>query len=529
MDVAGQWREGVLYPRWAELSNWGFGEPRFIFYPPLSWTIGAMLGSLLPWNAVPGAYVWLVLIVAGMVMWRFARDSLSDAQSAAAAVFFTVNPYNLAMVYYRSDFAELLGVALLPLLLCAALRVMASDWRRVPHLAVVFAAIWLANAPEGVIATYSLALIFLISTLRQRRAQPLISGAIAMLTGFGLAAFYILPAAWERGWVQISQALGKNLRPVENFLFTHSSDAAFQLFNWKISAVALGTMLATALAVPFAIRRRHSLGRVWWMLLGLAIASSLAMLPLSAPLWRHLPELAFLQFPWRWLGPLSVAFAFFTAVAIFEIRPGRNRAMATLGILSALVVTGALIGATTWWNSDDAALIGAEIRSGHGYEGVDEYEPLGEDRYALPNATPDAEQPPVVPATPPVEIFDANSGKLAPAPADVKITVEKWAGERKLFGIEARLPVTLALRLVGYPSWEVQVDGRLARTGLAPETDQMLLPLTPGEHRVQIRFRRTPDRAAGDAISIFSAVGLLAFAWIQRKRGRKASIKVAGA
>ena len=45
-----------------------------------------------------------------------------------------------------------------------------------------------------------------------------------MLTGFGLAAFYILPAAWERNWVQISQVLTANLRPEQNFLFTHSSD-----------------------------------------------------------------------------------------------------------------------------------------------------------------------------------------------------------------------------------------------------------------------------------------------------------------
>ena len=315
MDVAGQWREGDFYPRWAEWANWGFGVPRFIFYPPLSWMLGAALGLILPWKATPGAFIWLALILAGMAMWRLAREWLPEAQATAAAVFFAVNPYNLAMVYYRSDFAEMVGVALLPLLLWGALQMIRCNWRHVPYLAVVFAAIW-CNAPEGVIATYSLALMLLIATARQRSLRPLLIGASAMAVGFGLAGILHFacgmgtrlgtdfgsadhePAAGAQFSVHALERCGVSVIQLEDFGHRRGIDA--------------GDSDSSGVAWP----KRRPFGKIWWMLLGLGVAASFFMLPISVSLWRHLPELAFLQFPWRWLGPLSVAFAFFAAAAI---------------------------------------------------------------------------------------------------------------------------------------------------------------------------------------------------------------------
>src|SRR5208282_5289528 len=105
-----------------------------------SWTIGAALGSVLPWKMVPGAFIWLALIAAGTSMWRLAREWLSGPQAIVAAVLYAVNPYFLVTVYYRSDYAELLAAALLPLMLGSTLRVARGEWRRVPLLAMVFAA-----------------------------------------------------------------------------------------------------------------------------------------------------------------------------------------------------------------------------------------------------------------------------------------------------------------------------------------------------------------------------------------------------
>lgn len=521
IDVAGQWREGVLYPRWAEWANWGFGEPRFIFYPPISWLLGAALGSLLPWNAAPGAYIWLALLGAGISMWKFAKHWLAPAQAAAAAVLFAVNPYNLAIAYYRSDYAELLAVALLPLLLWAATQAIGGDWRRVPQLAVVFALIWLCNAPEGVIATYSLALLLVVGW-GLRGLRPQLAGATAMFVGFGLAAFYLVPAAQERSWVQISQALSGNLRPEQNFLFAHSGDAEFQLFNGKISVLALGMIGATAVAAVFLARRRRELQQAWSMPLALGCAAAAVMIRPSAPVWRYLPELAFVQFPWRWLGPLAVVFALWVPAAIGLLRKQPIRRLATGLTLAAIAVAGVRIATGTWWNSEDAALLTGEIRSGHGYEGVDEYAPLGADRYSLPAATPDATELPRVPPTPPVQVFHAAAEKPVSS-ADVKLKIEQWSGEHERFTVEASGPVTLALRLINYPAWEVRLDGSELRASSAPETAEMLVPVPAHKHQLDVRFRRTKDRTVGDAISIASAILLLAFGWmVERRRSTKA-------
>ncbi len=517
MDVAGQWREGTIYPRWAEWSNWGFGEPRFIFYPPASWLIGAALGSVLPWAAVPGVYVWLALILAGTSMWKLARDWLPGTQAAAAAILFAVNPYNLAIVYYRSDFAELLAAAFLPLLLWAALGIIRQAPGRIPLLAIIFAAIWLSNAPEAVIATYSLALLFTVGAIRRRSLLPLIWGGLAMAAGFGLAAFYILPAVWEQRWVQISQALTENLRPERNFIFTNSNDPEFLVFNWKISGVALGIMLAAGEAAIFVARRRREFADVWWALLSLGVAASFLMFRLSAPLWRYAPKLAFMQFPWRWLEALAVVFAFFVSAAIGLIRLRWVSGLALAAVLVLIGFTGYLIAKDTWWDDADVPFLAGELASGHGYEGTDEYAPVGSDRYQLPGATPDAQDIPDVPATPPVAEIDPTTGRIIDDPG-VKIEMERWAGERKLFAESSAKPVELALRLVNYPAWEVRVNGKDVKAPSAEITGQMLVPLSPGGHQVEVRFRRTWDRATGDAISLLSALGLMVYAWSARKR-----------
>jgi hypothetical protein len=503
IEAAAQWRQGIFFPRWAELANSGFGEPRFIFYPPASWMFGAALGSILPWRMVPGAFVWLTLILAGLSMWKLAREWLLPTQAIAAAVLFAANPYHLALVYYRSDFAELLASALFPLMFCGAFGILRDGWRRMPLLACAFALIWLSNAPAAVMATYSLSLILVIACVVNRSFRPLVWGGLAMFAGFGLAAFYLVPAWWEQGWVQIGQAVATTYDPTRNFLFTRVNDPDFVQFNWKISALAVGLILLTGLGIAFSWRQRREWLRVWWILSLLAVACIFLMLPPSALLWRHLPELKFLQFPWRWLLVLSLVFAFFAPVA------GRqgHRWLWLLTLGCAIWATGATITGDTAWDSQDVPTLVEDIRAGRGYDGIEGFQPRAAKTDELDDESP------------PVGEYDPESGEVGP-PENTQVTVQTWTAEAKKFDAKTDEPVTLALKLLSYPAWEVRVDGQTVVSETSPQTGQVLVSLGAGTHHIAVQFRRTRDRMVGGVISALFALGLVTLT-ILSLRGRR--------
>ena len=524
LEVLAQWKHGVVYPRWAGLAHFAYGEPRFAFYPPASWTLGTLLSAIFPWRIASPVYIWVVLVLAGLSMFTLVRRWLDPRDATFAAVLYAVNPYHLVIVYWRSAFAELLAACLVPLLLLLVLEAAEGKRRVIAPLGLVLAAAWLTNAPAAVMIHYSLALLIVFFAWKRRSPRLLLVGSAAVALGACLAAFYLLPAIYEQKWVNIAEAVSPGSRPADNFLFIHTTDPDHDAFNRIISWVAtleMAVIFAAALASSVASRVERALlpagfvvrsggqqsppytsGRqarreLWTALLLWAGAGCFLMFPLSALLWRLLPKMQFMQFPWRWLLCVSMIFAI---VVTSGLRRWWMRA--AVCALSIVVIVAAWQRAQApWWDTAaDLREMQDNMATGAGYEGTDEYTPVGADPSAI----------------------DKDARKVAvEGRARAAIHVTRWDAESKAFTAEMSASDQLALRLFPYPAWQTEVNGRVIQTSTRAGSGQMLVPVEAGMNRVEIRFVRTWDRSLGWWISILTTAALALWSFRVRAKARE--------
>lgn len=498
VEVLDQWRQEVVYPHWAAWAHYGYGEARFIFYPPVSWTLGGILSTILPWKLVPGAFVWVALTGSGVAMFVLATEWLPPRSALFAGVAYALNPYHLIIVYWRSAFAELIAAAYIPLLLLCVVRLEGRGKRMIAPIALLLAAGWVTNIPSAVMMHYMLGVLVIWIVTTTRRWNVLVYAAIAIVAGAGLAAVYLLPVWHQRTWVSLDQVLSPGVRPQENFLFAHTIDIEHDKFNHLVSLLAVCEFAVEALMLFVGRAKRAS--QLWRTLLLLGAFPAVIMLAFTSPLWNHLPELRYVQFPWRWLLVFNVALVLAFTVAV---QRWWARALVYLLLLAPVLVGAQSILAPYWDNTGDLWEMVDNQHDQIGYEGVDEYAPAGVDPYDTDQNTPLAQ-------------FEGTGS--------AKVSVQRWDAERRVITAQASAPGELVLKLFNYPSWEVTVNGQHQHPGMTKHY-AMTVPISSGESRVEVRFNEGWDRRIGAAISLAT---LVAIALWYKRRSRSATAVAGG-
>jgi len=527
IDAQHGWRSGILYPHWAVDPNYGSGEPRFVFYPPLSWMLGAALGLILPWSYVPAAFTFVVLTATGFAAKALARQLLSESAAILAgcsAIFFG---YALYTAYERTAFGELLGGIWIPLILLFALRDRNPDGKLLRRtfdgstlpLALCIAAAWLSNAPVGVMACYLLAAVALCAAILSKSYAPALRAAVATALGLAFTGFYLLPAAHEQRWVDIRQATSiEGLRIEDNWLFKHHPDSSWWWHDHELQYASLIVVATVLVAIASALiaRRRNALPaaqRAWWLPLSLiAPVVILLQLPISQPVWHLLPKLSFLQFPWRWLLAVEAPVALFFAAAVWSFPPlARKIALftSTLAFIAAVAVANhSFFLRCNQINSVSAVV--ATIATGKGFSGTPEYSPPGATTTQVSPELPDA----CLVTDPYYDLFHQSCDRpIASSP----VTGNHGVEDLELTTTTTDHPGYLLLRLRRYPTWSIKVNNQPATEETMRKDGLIVVPVPAGAIHLSARWTATSDVLAGRAITCIAILLLLVLAFVERR------------
>ncbi|SDE67424.1 hypothetical protein [Terriglobus roseus] len=540
MEASTQWKGGIVKPVWAFHAAWDAGEPRLLFYPPLSWMTGALLTLLLPWSGIVFSFTALILFLCGVSMHRLLRRWVSPGLAVLGGCLYLVNPYMLFCAYERTAYAELMAAAWMPLLLIGLLRERVTAWR----IAVAIALLWISNAPAAVVGCYTMLLIggmrWLYLLRKDRNAAWPYFGRVTagFLLGVLLDAFYLFPFAVERKFITLNAALTPAASPEANYLFAYSKDEFHNGVLLHSSTIAL-VLVAAALVcggVALLLQRKQvrafagmhdrdaSLQQhnAWRIVVPLLMIYSVIVLvlqtPVSGPVWHHAPQLNFLQFPWRFLamqGAVSVTVVMLMVkriTASHAVTQKTNTTWIVAGLVLTLVAAYGLANPIFRQGCDDEEGLAPQwtfFHRGDGFEQTDEYTPTHDDNDVLKIKLPAAWIAQDVRNQP--ASGNGSFPKGTPLPAE-----QIPHSDDLIFTAHAtHADDVLIVRLRPFYGWHVVLDG-VEQSALPQRPDGLLaVPLNSvGKHRVEARYRKPWDQWAGGALSLLG----LGFLIIAAKR-----------
>jgi hypothetical protein len=359
--------------------------------------------------------------------------------------------------------------------------------------AAAYAGVILSHNAASLMFTPLLIAFIVFTAWYEGRGRILLWQAAGFAIGLGLGAALWLPGMAERGDIQIDRVLHGYLHYSNHFVYLDQLFYSPWGFGLSVAGpndsmpftLGWGHLPLVLIAVALAARDRH-----WLRFFGAAgILSCFLMLPEAEWIWKHLPLLQYLEFPWRLLGPAAICLALLIA-PLGHVLEGWSRwrnpafavAMALLILpnLSHMTARGVRDVDLTFWTPLSMAARGVDVTT------AGEYVP----RWVETTAP-----------------YSDRKASLMDGDADwheTERTAVSWAAQ-----VTARMPSSIQISTSYFPGWRVRIDGNHVETLPSPGTGQIRFHIPQGIHHVESYWSRTGPVWLGDGISLLALLALL--------------------
>ncbi|HET9529621.1 MAG TPA: 6-pyruvoyl-tetrahydropterin synthase-related protein [Blastocatellia bacterium] len=477
-------KEGIIYPRWLPDINNGYGNATMNFYPPGFYYITSLFNLVFgDWTVTIFAISVLGLAGSGLAMYFLCIQFYGRIASAVAAVFYMLLPYHLLELYWRGAMPEYVGFILIPMIIYFSNRTGTEGRARdYAGLGLLYGLHLLIHFPVSYLLTYTLALYTLIWAVREKDPKIAVRIAAGMVLGLMMAAIYWLPAAVEGKYTQ--EFISEIFPYEESLISTRHGMHPFDILIHYTFITQTTALLAAVLILALTRKTRHPRQDFLWGLMG--VFSTFMMTILATPVTRIIPKIQATVPAWRWLAIASV----FTALSVAAVTDRlTGEASISKALLWACRIALLIVIASNVWLAIDRAIIDS-LANGT-------LKPY--DQFYQAGFTPKGS---VVPENLP----DSERAVLRPPVGSARVI--RWDALYREVEVDIDQPGVLRLKSYYFPGWSARINGQEAN--LVSDTSGIqMLPLTPGQHRVEVFFENTPPRTLGSALTIAALLIML--------------------
>ena len=533
--------DGQIPCRWVPDMGYGYGFPLFNFYPPLPYLIGQGI-RIIGFSFVTTAKLGfaLSLIASGAAMYFLAKEFFGRAGGVLSAIFYIWAPYHAVEVYVRGAMNENWAMVFFPLIFLFSYKLVRADNNNIIKWLVALSLSWFGlltshNLMVMILAPFFgvwLILLFLLYKLK-RLPYLIISGIWAL----GLASYFTIPALMEYELTQLKNQLVGYYEYSAHFVTirqllvsrfwgyegsawgTENDGMSFSIghLHWILSVFIGMAILIRVFLVKIkgwqnknvlSELRKHPVLMVLGLFFIIGWIAAFMTHERSTPIYLFIPQLQYIQFPWRFLTVVIFAFSFLVGVVpkvfagLKEIKtPVVGFILKIAGSVSQFAVVLFLAAILTLMNWSYFRPEGGKMGP------LTDEEKFAGLAWELQQASGALDYLPIwakrIPTEFRSEIADVIEGEAVISDASQG---SYWS----LFRINAEEDVEVRINTMYFPEWRVFIKENSNSTEIptyVPEEEEwgrMWVELPPGEHLVYAQIFNTPVRTWSNAVSFVS-------------------------
>lgn len=495
--------EGQFPVRW--VPDLRYGEPLFNYYAPLPYYIGVFV-HLLGFNFIWVAKILFILssTLSAISMYILIKELYGKKAGLLAATIYAYAPYRAVDLYVRGALSECWAFVFFPLIFYTSLKLsQKTNLKNLLYLSLSLAALFLThNVTALMFAPFLIAWwIYLMLKDRNFKVLPYFLGGFTF--SIGLSAFFLLPALWERDFIQTKYLL------VGYFNFRAHFVAYRQLFStfWGYGSSLWGPVdelsfqvgivnwliLGLSVAVGFIFRKEKKLLLITLFLILCFLMSIFLQHNKSAFIWEAIPLMAYIQFPWRFLA-ISIFIVSLLAGVITPYLKNKYKFIYVILFVGAIISTISYFKPKEYVEDSFFEKFTNKELMNRGVDLTKDYLPIWTQKV---------------------------SDDLLTIPRAVSGEVDIRSFEKKGIRVQSKLNVLkdseIEVPVSYFPGWVVLVDGSNINLEKPSQWGLIKFKLPKGSYNLKIEFKDTPIRMWGNVISFVSILLVLVLLKFKKK------------